>query len=86
MSGRSGASSAASLAPPIWGMTTSVIIKSMTPLYALRQGQRFGAILCFQNDITAQAEKFPRGLPDRFFIFRQQQSFAASRAALHRQR
>src|ERR1700730_15760880 len=63
MSGQSEANSPTSFAPPIGGMTTSVIIKWMGPLPPC-DGQRFRAILCFQDDVAMQAEKLAGGLPD----------------------
>jgi hypothetical protein len=81
MSGRSDASSPASFAPTHLGHDH--VRDHQIDGTVVRPGelQRFGPIRCFQNDIAVQAEKLARGLPDRRFIFGQQQSFAASRAA-----
>jgi hypothetical protein len=40
-----------------------------------RDGQRFGPILWFEDDIAVPAEKLASGLPDCRFIFRQQLRF-----------
>src|ERR1700693_5731482 len=67
MSGRTDDRAAASFAPPIWGITTSVIIKSMVPSYARARGSAAAPFSASRTIV--QGEKFAGRLPDCRFVF-----------------